>query len=293
MITRLCRWRAVATLILLLAAPRAGAQAVSGPDEDPLPDEAVLLAEVLENQGRVDDARQAYTYTMTVTDLGGPVGSPAPGRSRAYEVFFVAGKQFRRLTSRDGRPLASEAARKEEKKVAKAVREHRERAAREAAKRRGPGEAAKRRGDEPTASDILRVCRLVNPRREALRGRPALAYDFEPRPGARPKGRAESWMRKTSGRLWIDEGARRLLRMEARVDEALTVGGGLVASVRPGSSFVFEQALVDGEVWLPTYAEIDVSARVLLLKGVRQHQEIRFADYRRFVVETSEEVRQP
>jgi hypothetical protein len=231
---------------------------------------------------------------MTVTDLEDDSrGRPAPRQERTYEVFSVAGKRFRRMTARDGRPLPPDEARKEEKRVTKAVREHREKVTRAAAKDPEEGARADGRDDGPKASDILRVCRLVNPRREELRGRPALAYDFEPRPGARPKGRAESWMRKTHGRLWIDEQARRLLRLEARVDESLKVGGGLVASVRPGSFFVFEQSLVDGQAWLPTRAEIDVKARVLLLKSVRQRQEIRFGDYRKFAVETTEELKQP
>jgi hypothetical protein len=63
--------------------------------------------------------------------------------------------------------------------------------------------------------------------------------------------------------------------------------------VRPGSSLVFEQALVNDEVWLPTYAEIDISGRVLLLKGVKQHQTVRFSDYRKFEVDTSEELKVP
>ena len=280
--------------LVLLAALAVAARAARGADDLPLPDEAVLLAEVLEHQNAVDAAREAYTYTMTVTDLeAGSRDGPGPGRVRTYEVFTVAGRQFRQLTARDGRPLPPDEARKEQGRVAKAVREHREKASRKAGDRQAPGGRADGRDDGPTASDILRVCRLVNPRREELRGGSALVYDFEPRPGARPKGRAESWMRKTHGRLWIDEQARRLLRLEARVDESLKVGGGLVASVRPGSSFVFEQAPVDGEVWLPTHAEIDVRARVLILKGVRQHQEIRFGDYRKFAVDTTEEVRQP
>jgi len=81
--------------------------------------------------------------------------------------------------------------------------------------------------------------------------------------------------------------------LERAVERALKVGGGLLLSVGPGSSLVFEQALVNEEVWLPTFAEIDVSARLLLLKGVKQHQEIRFSDYRKLSVETTEDVRAP
>jgi hypothetical protein len=63
--------------------------------------------------------------------------------------------------------------------------------------------------------------------------------------------------------------------------------------VRRGSSLVFEQALVNDEVWLPSYAEVRISARFLLLKGIRAHQTQRFADYRKFSVSTATEIRTP
>ena len=275
-------WILVVSLAVL--SPAGGTPAS---DEAPLPDETALLAEVLANQNRVEQAREAYTYTMTVTDLKrGSGGDVMRGAARTYEVFYVAGKPFRKLVAENGRPSRPDEALKEERRVAKAVREHRERHSRQ--------EAAKQPGDDDvTPSDVLRLCRLVNPRREELRGQPAIAYDFEPRPGVKPRGRAESWIARTGGRLWVDEQARRLLRLEVQVKRALKVGGGLLVSVGPGSSLVFEQALVNEEVWLPTFAEIDVSARLLLLKGVKQHQEIRFSDYRKFSVETTEDVRAP
>lgn len=281
-------WLLVVSLAVLSPA-RAAAPAR---DEFPLPNETALLAEVLENQNKVELAREAYTYTMTVTDLKrGSAGDVTRGTARRYEVFHVAGKQFRKLVAKDGRPLRPDEALKEERRVAKAVREHRERQSRpEAAALSRAGE---RGDDDMTPSDVLRLCRLVNPRREEFRGQPVIAYDFEPRPGAKPRGRAESWVARTGGRVWVDEQARRLLRLEVQVKRALKVGGGLVISVRPGSSLVFEQAFVNEEVWLPTYAEIDVSARFLLLKGVTQHQEIRFSEYRKFSVETSEDIRAP
>jgi hypothetical protein len=254
---------------------------VPATDEPPLPDETALLADLLENQSQVEQARGAYTYTMTVTELKrGPGGDVTRGRARTYEVFHVAGKPFRKLVAKDGQPLRPDEALKEERRVAKAVREHRERQSRQG-------------DDDVRPSDVLRLCRLLNPRREEFRGQSTIAYDFEPRPGVKPRGRAESWIARTGGRVWVDEQSRRLLRLEVQVKKALKVGGGLLASVGPGSSLVFEQALVNEEVWLPTYAEIEVSARLLLLKGVKQHQEIRFGDYRKFSVETSEDVRAP
>ena len=133
----------------------------------------------------------------------------------------------------------------------------------------------------------------MNARREPFRGRDVLTYDFEPRPGAQPRGRVESWIHKLRGKVWIDEDAKRILRLEATVTDPVKLGGGLVLSVRRGSSLVFEQALVNGEIWLPSYAEVKLSARVLLLKGYDVHQTQRFSDYRKFAVETSSEIRPP
>jgi len=278
----------------VLASFATGAQAPPAPDSAPLPDASTLFAQVLENQNEVDKAREAYTYTMTVTDLKTDAGGHvSEGRIRAYEVFSVAGKRFRQLVAKDGQPLKPGEARKEEERVAKAVRKHRRQSRQDAAKQREPGAKGEGDDDEVTASDLLRICRFVNPRREPFRGQVVLAYDFEPRPDARPQGRAESWIQKMGGRIWIDESAKRLLRLEARVNDTLKVGGGLVVSVRPGSSLVFEQALVKDEVWLPTYAEIHITGRLLLLKGVKQHQTVRFGDYRKFAVDTSEEIKVP
>ena len=100
-------------------------------------------------------------------------------------------------------------------------------------------------------------------------------------------------MRKLSGNLWIDEHAKGIVRGEARVNEAIKMGGGLVLSLQRGAWFVFEQELVNGEVWLPSYAEVNASARLLLVKGFKINQQQRFSDYKRFDVETSSALKPP
>jgi len=65
--------------------------------------------------------------------------------------------------------------------------------------------------------------------------------------------------------------------------------GGLVATVQKGSNFRFDQAKVNGEIWLPTGAEGTMQARVLLLKNLRQRFRERCYDYKRFRVEAQQE----
>jgi len=44
---------------------------------------------------------------------------------------------------------------------------------------------------------------------------------------------------------------------------------------------------LNGEIWFPTGAEETIQARILLVKGIRQHSVVRFYDYKRFRVEPS------
>src|SRR5439155_20470792 len=86
--------------------------------------------------------------------------------------------------------------------------------------------------------------------------------------------------------LWIDEEGREVVRIEAQFDDSFKIGGGLLASVQKGSRFVFEQAWVNNEVWLPTFADVNIAARVMLLKGIKEHSVTHFTDYRKFRVDS-------
>lgn len=258
-----------------------------------LPDMPTLLKEVLDNQNELEETRNDYTYTKTESEVEvDGKGGTREKTVRRYEVFSVGGTRVEKLVAKGGRPLTPGEALKESERIDKLIRQQEKKATeRESRAKRGVENG--NGDDDLTVSGLLRVCQFVNARREAFRGREVLACDFEPRPGSRPRGRVESWIQKLRGSLWIDEDAMRILRLEARVTDSLKVGGGLVFSVRRGSTLVFEQALVNDEVWLPSYAEVRLSARFLLLKGYNIHQTQRFSDYRKFSVETSSEIRPP
>jgi hypothetical protein len=89
--------------------------------------------------------------------------------------------------------------------------------------------------------------------------------------------------------MWVDEADRQIAHLEVRFIDNFDVGAGLFARIEKGSSFYFDQALVNGEVWLPVGGEGTVQARVLLFKTVRQHGTERDYDYKRFHVETEQQ----
>jgi len=95
-----------------------------------------------------------------------------------------------------------------------------------------------------------------------------LVFDFEPIPNTKPKpGRAPG--ERIAGVVWVDEKANDVARLEAYFVGDFHLGGGILASVQKGTSFVFEQAYLNNEVWLPTYEEAHVGARVSPGEGIQ------------------------
>jgi hypothetical protein len=127
-----------------------------------------------------------------------------------------------------------------------------------------------------------------NPRREYYRGRSAIVFDFVGRKDAKTHGMAEDLSKKLQGTLYVDDADRQIAHLNASFNDTFRVGGGLVASIQKGSNFRFDQAAVNGEIWLPTGGEGTVQARLLLVKGIRQHFTERDYDYKRFRVETQQ-----
>jgi hypothetical protein len=129
---------------------------------------------------------------------------------------------------------------------------------------------------------------IRNPRREIYRGRSAIVFDFVGRKDAKTHGLAEDASKKLTGTMWVDEADREVAHAEVTFNDNFHVAGGLLANVQKGSNFHFDQAPVEGQLWLPTGGEGNLQARVLLLKNMRAHFVERDYDYKRFKVETQE-----
>jgi hypothetical protein len=208
-----------------------------------------------------------------------------------FEVFSYRGFGVRRLVARGGVPISAEEREKERRRIERRFQEvekkaaARERRAREGGKKDEPPDPE---GPDFTISDVLRASKLANPRRERFRGRNVIVFDFEPDPTFSPKNLFEKLARKVAGAVWIDDEALQVARLEGRLVDSLRFGGGLLGAVKPGPMFVFEQAPVNQEVWLPTYSEFNIAARALFV-GLGFNQTVRYANYKRFNVEAERE----
>src|SRR5262249_10288729 len=105
----------------------------------------------------------------------------------------------------------------------------------------------------------------------------------------KPKKSLEKLMQKLSGAVWVDANDRQVTRLEAKLIDSYKIGGGLLASLKPGGGFVLEQDRINNEVWLPTYSEFNLSARVFLVAGLSINAIAKYSNYQRFNVEAEKE----
>ncbi len=248
--------------------------------EAPVPDAAELLAKVQENQKAIDALIEQYACRKSVEELEpDKAGGFRRDSLKEYEVFYLAGQEIERLVAKDGKPLPADKEKDEASRVEKKVRDF-QRKKEKQAERVARGE----KEEEPGISTFLRVSKFTNPRRVEFRGQNVVAFDFEPLPNYHAKNRLEKVLQGLVGTTWVDDQAKEIVKLEAHFARSLKFGGGLLAAVKPGSAFVFEQTLVNNEVWLPSYAEIHLSGRVLF-KGMKVDRIIRYSEYKKFRVE--------
>jgi hypothetical protein len=259
----------------LLLGPLALAQQTANA---PLPEIRQLMNEVREHQKQLDKVRENYTYSSlgTTQDIDAK-GKVMKTETREFEEFFVNGHQIGRLVKKDGKPLDDQEQQKETERVTKRV---------EKAEKTPPDQPLE--GQTISVSRMLEVMEVRNPRRKSYRGRATIVFDFVGRKDAKTHGLAEDMSKKLEGAMWVDEADRMVAHLEVTFNENFRIGGGLVASIEKGSNFHFDQAPVNGELWLPTGAEGTLQARLLLVKGIRQHFTESDYDYKRFRVETQQ-----
>ena len=96
------------------------------------------------------------------------------------------------------------------------------------------------------------------------------------------KNLAENVVSKLVGTIFIDEKAKQIARLEARLSDSVKIGGGLLASLSPSSAFVFEQEKIRDEVWLPSYEEINFGGKAFLFVKFNQNQITQYSDYQKY-----------
>ena len=275
------RW-SLSTLILggVLVSP-APARSAEEAIPVPLPESRAFLAEVRERLHTDDFLLDQYTFTEKRTErqMDGN-GKVKKVTSSAYEVYPSAepGHTYRKLVERDGKPLPlDELAKEDRKQQAKEAR---------AAARSAEAQAERRRKETEAIDEIFRLYDIQVVGRETLEGRNAILVTFASRPGVETTTKPGKIVKKFSGRAWIDETDRQLVRVEANLTDDLSFGFGILAKLKKGARAELQRRKVNDEIWLPAEARFVGHARVFLVKSLHIDALSEYSDYKKFTIAT-------
>ncbi|MHB1699017.1 MAG: hypothetical protein ACYCSN_02600 [Acidobacteriaceae bacterium] len=274
------------SLALLTTAPLFAQQAQTQPEAAPslaaqyapIPDVETLMRQVEANQKHMDEIRKDYRYRALETDQDlNKDGSVKKTETEESEIFYVNGHTIERVVKRDGKDLNPKEQQKEQERVDKAVAQ---------AKAAKPDTTTDSRGNTIlSVSRLLQLGTVTAPRRMFLKGRSTLVFDFVGDRRAKSSNMSEGVMKDLTGTVWIDEADRQVIRMEAHFEQNFHIAGGMLVNIEKGTNFIFEQALVNNEVWLPTSIDGRGKARVLLLKSFNGHFHTAYSDYHKYTAD--------
>lgn len=259
----------------------------------PITDISALLKDLQANEDRVEALLDKYSFNQkNIKRELGKDGILREVSSETNQLSFYKGFRISRLVEKNGKTLSEKDQQNEDKEVQKRVEEIEKKIAKEEAKtvQQSSAGTPDEEGRRVSIAEVLRASKLINPRRERFRGRDVIVFDFEPNPNFDYKN-AKSFLKffgKTAGVMWIDEKDKQVARIEAVLADSYKIGGGVLAKLRKGASFTLEQERVGDEIWLPSVADINLSVRVFLVKGIDVNQLIKSYNYRKFETEVKD-----
>jgi len=266
-------------------------------DSRPLPDVESLMKAIIASQEKIEQLRENYTFLQTETERKHDGDGRVKGaETKVYEVTPLAGGFVYRLIKVNGKELSASEREKEDRRVQKDAEEiikKREKRLKQQQRARERGEKSEDDEGQIAILSFLRISEITSMRRETFRGHEVIAFDFEPRKGFKPKNMIENVISKLAGTMWVDESAQQIVRLEARLIDSFKIGGGLLASLSPSSAFVFEQEKIGDEVWLPSYEEVNFSARLFLFAKFNRSVTTRYSDYKKYQIDSDYKLGQP
>lgn len=199
---------------------------------------------------------------------------------KTFEVTPLEGSAYRRLVSRNGKPLSEEEEAAEQAKLEQSIQERRDETPKQREKRIRQYEKRRDRyrkaiSEIPDAFNF----RLLG--EELVHSRPVYVIEAVPRPGYEPRNLNSRILTKMKGTLWVDKATYAWTRAEAELIEDFTIGWILVR-VHKGTRAVVETFPLQDGAWGLRRLWYETSYRIGLIKYGHVRQENHYSDYRKF-----------
>ena len=260
-------------------------------DDRPLPDVNLFIPEVKAKLATDEALQNGYVYReRTITEKVDGSGRTVHSSEKLLEVYpgLPGEAPYRRLIEEDGHPVPADKLASEDRKRQRAIESYvNELATSAGARKDAERRDRERREDAEAIDDIFRVYAVQLVGRETLDGEETVVATLTPKVDAKPRTDDGKMMRHFQVRAWISEKEYEVVRVEVDAIDDLSLGWGLFARVHKGAHATYQRRKINNEAWLPADVTWTGSARVLLLKHLRERGRSQFFGYRKFSVGTS------
>jgi hypothetical protein len=244
-----------------------------------------LIRQASEHDLVNEKKQRAYTYVKHErTSRRNGKGELHSVESRTYEVMFLYGEQVEHLVARNGQRLSDKDAAKEEEKIQNLMNKCRNESEADRQKRLQTLEK-----DRQESREFVREIAAAFDFRfagvESIDAREAYVIDAEPRPGYRPNRKQAHILPKFRFRVWIDKAETQWVRFDAQFIDTVSFGW-FVVRLHPGSCVSLKQTRINEELWLPRQVNLQIEARVALLKNFKEDIDVAYSDYKKARVDT-------
>jgi len=268
--------------------------ATGAAQDRPLPEFEPFIKEVRERLQIDRTLQTGYTYVETRREFKLDQDGRAKAVSeKVFESYpgFPGEPRWERLIAEDGVRVPVEKLeavdRRRQKQALSYARKLQDHPEKEQARQRRLQEEAQEQANEVIA-DIFRIYEIQMLRRETVDAHQTIVFSLTPRRDPKPRTREGRDMPHFGLTAWVSESEFELVRVEmvAMHTVKMGLGVGLFARLHKGASLTFVRRKINNEVWLPAMSVYAGSARLGLVKTVRQRGESEFSDYRKFTVDT-------
>ncbi len=251
-----------------------------------LPDPNAFLAQVKAKLARDETLQSGYRYNeRRITEKVDGSGRTVHRSEKLLEVYpgLPGEPPYRRLIEEDGHPVPAEKLASADRKRQRAIDAYANDLTTSAGVRKDAERRDRERQENAEAiDDIFRVYTIQLVGRETLDGEQTIVATLTPKVEANPRTDDGKMMQHFRGRAWISEHEYEPVRVDIEAIDDVTIGWGLFVRVHKGAEATFHRRKINSAVWLPTDVTWTGSARVLLLKQLRERGRSQFFDYRKF-----------
>ena len=106
-----------------------------------------------------------------------------------------------------------------------------------------------------------------------------LRIDYRPNPDYQTQSMEERVLHATSGSMLIDPKAIRLHQIQGRLPEDVSIGFGLLATIRAGSSFGTTRDTLGQPDWKTTLLDTDINGKAIFFKSIARKEHAEHSDF--------------